>query len=140
MLNTAATASHKLLITWDESTHPLGHASMDATHAVFVHLVNSLANSDQTTFMKLFIELQEHTLVHFAAEEVLMTQSGFPAIAEHISEHRRVLGEMAQLAKRVQKGSLNFARAYVRERLPEWFALHLITMDQALVVHLQKQP
>ena len=140
MLDTATTASHKRLITWDEKSHPLGHESMDATHEEFVHLANALANSDKTTFMKLFIELQEHTQVHFSAEEVLMTQSGFPAIAEHISEHRRVLGEMAQLAKRVQKGSLNFARAYVQERLPEWFALHLITMDQALVVHLQKQP
>lgn len=112
---------------------------MDATHEVFVQLVNSLASAEKTGFIKLFSELHEHTMAHFAAEELLMKKSGFPAIGEHSSEHRRVLGEMKQLLKRVQQGSITFARAYVTERLPEWFALHLITMDQALVVHIQKQ-
>ena len=127
------------LIPWDEGQLCLGHDSMDATHEVFVKLVNSLANADKQRFIALFTELYEHTQAHFAAEDDLMKASGFASTDEHISEHRRVLGEMTQLLKRVQKGSLTFARAYVKERLPEWFALHLMSMDQALAVHLQKQ-
>ena len=137
MLNAINPVHKPSLIPWDK-TKQLGHESMDATHEVFVQLVNSLTTIEKTSFIKLFAELHEHTLAHFAAEELLMKKSGFTAIEEHISEHRRVQGEMAQLLKRVQKGSLTFARAYVKERLPEWFALHLITMDQALVVHLHR--
>lgn len=140
MLSSSTECTHDTaLIPWDEAQHGLGHDSMDATHEVFVQLVNSLANADKQRFISLFTELYEHTQAHFAAEDLLMKKSGFAALEEHMSEHRRVLGEMTQLLKRVQKGSLSFARAYVRERLPEWFALHLMSMDQALAVHLHKQ-
>lgn len=139
MLNNASnTQPDAALIPWDEAQHSLSHDSMDATHVVFVGLVNALASADKQTFIKLFTELYEHTQAHFAAEDELMKSSGFASTEEHISEHRRVLAEMTQLLKRVQKGSLTFARAYIKDRLPEWFALHLMSMDQALAVHLQK--
>jgi hemerythrin len=33
-----------------------------------------------------------------------MTESGFPAIAEHRDEHQRILGELEQFRKRVDMG------------------------------------
>jgi hypothetical protein len=38
--------------------------------------------------------------------------------------------------KRLDKGLVSFARAYVVEKLPAWFTLHSSTMDAALVAHL----
>ena len=67
-----------------------------------------------------------------------MDESRFPAIAEHKGEHQRVLSEMQQFYKRSKRGLTELGRSYIRERLPEWFNLHLQTMDMALVVHLQK--
>jgi len=127
------------VLPWDETRYGLGLESMDATHREFAALVNRLAEAGSGEFGVLFAELIEHTRAHFAAESVLMEASGFPARAEHEGEHARVLGEMEQIGRRVQRGVLAFGRAYVRERLPEWFALHLASMDAALTVHLARQ-
>ncbi len=87
-------------------------------------------------FPGLFQHLFEHTELHFAMEDQLMRDSRFPAEAEHTGEHLRVLGEFKQFKSRVDKGMLAFGRSFVRERLPQWFQLHVSTMDSALAAHI----
>ena len=115
----------------------LGVPAMDRTHREFVDLVNSMAAAANATFAYLYPELVNHTRAHFANEEVLMQQSGFPAIKEHTDEHARVRGEMDGFGLRVGSGRIALARAYVVEQLPAWFALHAVTMDSALAAHLK---
>jgi hemerythrin len=67
----------------------------------------------------------------------MMEESGFAAISEHISDHQRVLGELTRFGKRIAAGSTAMARAYIREQLPQWFEIHLQTMDSALAAHLK---
>ena len=67
-----------------------------------------------------------------------MRESGFPAAGEHKDEHARVLGEMDRFAGRPGGARLRLARAYVREQIPAWFALHASTMDSALAAHLSR--
>jgi hemerythrin len=67
-----------------------------------------------------------------------MEQSKFPAMGEHKADHQRILGELAQFKKRLDKGLVSFARAYAVEKLPNWFTLHVMTMDSALVAHLNR--
>ena len=133
------TTDERQLLPWDEARFVLGREEMDTTHREFVDLLNRLAAADGAEFMGLFVELAQHTRNHFAAESVRMVASGFPARAEHEGEHDRVLGEVEQIGRRVERGNLAFGRAYVRERLPEWFTLHLATMDAALAAHLASQ-
>ena len=128
------------LIAWDSGRFRLGYDAMDATHSEFATLVNRLDGADSQQFAGLFDELLEHTGDHFMREEAMMLASGFPALAEHRDEHRRVLGELRQMANRVSAGRVAMARGYLRERLPEWFALHAATMDSALAAHLRQQP
>ena len=116
----------------------LGVKSMDGTHREFAALVNALALAQGCDFVHLFTTLVDHTERHFAREKELMEQSGFPAIREHLDEHERILGELNQCKRKVCKGSLPFAKAYVKDRLPEWFHLHLATMDSALAAHLKQ--
>lgn len=111
---------------------------MDETHREFLGLLNLLAEAKGHDFEKLFLRLFEHTEQHFAREQELMEESGFPAIAEHLDEHKRILGELNQYRRKVTKGATGFARAYVKDRLPEWFRLHLSTMDSALAAHLKQ--
>jgi hemerythrin-like metal-binding protein len=117
-------------------TFRLGHPSMDATHQEFLDQVNRLNACSAEDFADLFLSLLEHTKAHFAAENTWMDQSGFPAASEHQGEHARVLGEMTRFAQRPHPRGIRLARAYVREQLPGWFKLHLITMDSALAAHL----
>lgn len=116
----------------------LGHADIDGVHAEFIALANAAAAADAAGFPAAFAQLVAHTTEHFAGEEAMMAQSAYPATDEHRGEHGRVLAEMRQLDQRAQAGRTMMARAYVKERLPDWFALHTATMDSALVAHLAK--
>lgn len=126
------------MAAWDETRHALGVDEMDATHQAFIGLVSALGEADDAAFKTLFAELLDHCRSHFAAEDALMRSSRFAATGEHIGEHQRVLAELRAFNRSVQGGRLMVARAYVRENMPEWFDLHLSTMDAALAAHLRK--
>lgn len=108
---------------------------MDEAHYEFIDQLNQLADASGHDFDHKFLALVEHVTNHFADEKALMEASGFPAITEHVDEHQRILGELNQLKRKVTKGAKKLARAYIKERLPEWFHLHLATMDSALAAH-----
>jgi len=127
-----------LLIESIGEHHCLGVPDMDETHREFVALVNRLGESGKAVFMPRFRELVRHTEEHFSAENALMQESGFPAMREHMDEHRQVLGDLQRMLGRVEAGSTALARAYVSEQLPAWFRLHVITMDSALAAHLKQ--
>jgi hemerythrin len=125
-------------LVWDEDKHALGVAEMDATHQEFVDQALALERASDADFPALFAALVEHTHRHFDHESELMRRCRFPAIEEHEAEHRRILGEMYYLSRRVADGRLAMARAYV-EGVPIWFANHLATMDAALAACLRRQ-
>ncbi|AMK79018.1 MULTISPECIES: bacteriohemerythrin [Methylomonas] len=122
-----------------ETTIPLsvGYDLIDNDHGIFIDLVNQLDKANNTDFPGLFKQLYEHTEEHFESENRLMAQFGFPAETEHKGEHQRVLGEFKQFKTRIDKGLITFGRSFVRERLPQWFVLHITTMDSALSAHIK---
>jgi hemerythrin len=120
-----------------DSRFLLGVPAMDRSHREMVDLVNRMADSTDAAFAYLFPDLVSHTRAHFATEEVLMKESRFAATDEHKAEHLRVLGELDAFERRLSAGRIALARAYVKERLPEWTTLHIATMDSALAAHLK---
>lgn len=126
------------LIEDDDYLH-LGIPDMDVVHAEFATLVNRLAEAEGEAFAALFPELLVHTRAHFAAEEDLMRRTRFPGRQEHLAEHGRVLGEMERFAERLAAGKTMFARAYIEDRIPDWFALHTQTLDYTLAVYLKSK-
>ena len=121
---------------WDESRHSLGLEEMDATHREFVALVHALQTADHENFVFLFQKLVEHTRLHFVEEGRLMRLYKFAAIGEHEGEHHRVYGDLLQFSRNVRNGRIALARAYVKDGLSEWFALHVGSMDSALAAHI----
>jgi hemerythrin-like metal-binding protein len=111
--------------------------AIDAVHAEFAVLVNRLAEAVPEDFAALFPELLTHTRAHFAMEEALMRRTDFPGREEHLAEHGRVLGEMERFAERLAAGKTIFARAYIEDRIPDWFALHTQTHDYVLATFLK---
>ncbi|WP_295455870.1 hemerythrin family protein [uncultured Thiodictyon sp.] len=128
-----------LLIDDFKTRFLLGVPAMDRTHREFVDLVNNLGEAGAAVFAYLYPDLVNHTHAHFANEDMLMRETGFPAIKEHRDEHARVLGEMDGFRLRVNSGRIALARAYVTEQLPAWFAQHALTMDSALAAHVKAQ-
>lgn len=127
-----------MLVEHDEVVQ-LGFDAMDLKHNEFADILNRLEQADKEEYPVLFRKLLEHTEHHFEEENRLMEQTGFPAITEHKGEHQRVLGELKQFGKRVDRGMVKLGREFVRERLLGWFLLHLTTMDAALAAHAKKR-
>lgn len=115
----------------------LGVPAMDRTHREMADLVNRMAECSNASFAYLYPDLVSHTQAHFAAEEVLMRDTRFPATAEHTGEHTRVLGELDAFGQRLARGRIAMARAYVTDQFPAWFAVHLATMDSALAAYVR---
>ena len=114
----------------------VGYELIDRVHDEFIALLNQLDSASNADFPVLFKQLHEHTEQHFDRENQLMMQFAYPGEIEHKGEHQRVLGEFRQFRTRVNKGMITFGRSFVRERLPQWFGLHVTTMDSALVAHI----
>ena len=125
------------LIDGFEQRYLLGVDEMDGNHRTFAKLVNQLGKAGKEEFMVLFSELLTHTREHFSQEDQWMEASGFPALREHRDEHLRILGELDRFAQRVATGSIFMGRSYVTQQLPQWFDLHIKTMDSALASHLK---
>lgn len=117
----------------------LDFAPLDNDHAEFVQLVDKLSSAEKSEFVQIFSELCAHTEAHFQREEALMKLSRFPAEKEHLSDHRRVLGELHRFRVKVTAGRTMLARAYVSDSLPGWLKLHVDNMDAALVAHVKGQ-
>ncbi len=121
---------------WAEGGYALNLESMDGNHREFVQLARRLAAADDAEFPALFQSLVDHTRLHFAEEGRLMRLHGFPALGEHEGEHHRVFGDLLQFNRQIKRGRIALPRAYVKNGLPEWFELHLRTMDAALARHI----
>jgi hemerythrin len=117
----------------------VGYALIDDDHHEFILLLNQLDLANNADFPALFQQLQLHTEQHFERENQLMQQSDYPGEQEHRGEHQRVLGDFKQFKTRVDKGMITFGRSFVRERLPQWFGLHVPMMDSALALYLNTQ-
>lgn len=75
-------------------------------------------------------DLLRHTRVHFADEEQLMRDVGFPAYPIHQAEHERVLAEMAaQVDSWRRERDLEALGGWIRTDVPEWFVGHIASMD-----------
>jgi len=129
-------ATHPLL-TWSDERLGLGVPVMDGYHHEFLAIMSALTTMPDGVFTTLFSELVRHTHEHFTQEEQLMHATEFSAKHEHIAEHKRVLGDLESLLVRVKRGRMKMAREFVKNAMPEWFALHLATMDSALAAHLK---
>lgn len=117
----------------------VGYDLIDKDHDEFISLLNELNSATNANFPALFQQLYEQTEQHFERENRMMKQFSFPGETEHKSEHQRVLGEFKQFKTRVDKGLIAFGRSFIKDRLPQWFGLHVTTMDSALVAHINTQ-
>ncbi|MDD5159521.1 MAG: hemerythrin family protein [Sulfuricurvum sp.] len=110
----------------------VGVDSIDKRHEEFYTLYDILKNSADSEFLEAFDAVILHTQGHFAEEEADMEGIVYPNKAEHKQEHQKALEEMNYFREKVSSGKLMFAKAYVKDRLGDWFRNHLLNMDSDL--------
>jgi len=108
---------------------------MNAVHAEEVELLNRIevlldTGAPESELSSALETLFEHTCEHFANEERLMREIGFPAYDMHKSEHDRVLNafQLTMMDWRTKKDNA-IIREYICTETPQWLQQHIATMD-----------
>ncbi|XPV69867.1 MAG: bacteriohemerythrin [Halarcobacter sp.] len=129
----------KKLKEFNKEKHLLNYEKMDDLHKEFLDIYNSVdLNSIESIITKSY-ELFEQSKRHFNDEEILMEQHNYSTMKEHKDEHSKVLAEMDYFIKNSQSMfGKKMLKAYYVEKLPDWFDLHLLSMDSDLASFLKK--
>lgn len=114
------------VIRWGEPLL-LGVGFVDQDHCEAVELINRLAAAVPAERLDLARTFLDHCIGHFAREEELMAKTQFFALEPHRDEHRRVLGELAEVVRSLEAGEP--CDEYFAVDLPQWFLEHRATMD-----------
>ncbi len=123
---------------FDQNTHSLDFLEMDNTHKEFVDIYNSLEDTSPASYKNVMVKLFVHTKVHFRIEEENMLEHNYPRKKEHMDEHKKVLAEMEYFIQKADtKMGAMFLKSYYKEKLPDWFNLHLVSMDSDLASYLK---
>jgi hemerythrin len=108
---------------------------MNHDHAEFVELREALLSmlarkASPAEVDALLDRLLEHTRSHFAEENRLMQETGFPPYPMHKGEHDRVLDDMESRIARWKQGRDTKALSdWLEVGLVDWFVSHVSTMD-----------
>lgn len=97
--------------------------------------------SDRQPLAEACREFLQHSREHFAREEVIMREAGFPPYGIHKSEHDRVIAWLEALLQAVESGNdITAVSAAVSHDIPDWFIRHIRSMDSATAAWVVAHP
>jgi len=122
-----------LLLLWNHACN-VGVQAMDDQHAIMMDTMNELrlvliGGGKRVQEDELLNRLIEFTRMHFFSEERLMEQYGFPGLAEHRTEHQRLLAQLQASVTRLQHREAVHMDDFLCF-LHDWFIDHVAGLDQ----------
>jgi hemerythrin len=133
--------SEMAFFNWNES-YSVHVAEIDGQHKHLLGMLNALheimgRGGDPQEVIKLAEDLLEYTEYHFAAEEKLMAQAGYPGLAEHREKHRAMTGETRRLLGAAHKGGATVSMQLMHF-LKGWLAKHIGETDRDYMPDMQR--
>ncbi len=130
------------LIVWTEA-YSVGVADLDSQHSRLIELVNELHGAMVRGAANQVIDgvldrLIEYTKTHFAAEERLMRNAGYPDFAAHKALHDCFAVEAANLRAGFRAGKVGIS-IEVLQFLRGWLIQHIATRDKDVSRHLAQR-
>jgi len=107
---------------------------MDDQHKKLFKLMSELnaamtAGKSQTVMGPLLASLLDYTRYHFAAEEALLSQAGYPPIVAHRGLHRDLTKEVEDYIRRFNDGEIALSVGLM-DFLQDWLKDHIQKEDQ----------
>ncbi|MDR3572457.1 MAG: bacteriohemerythrin [Anaerolineaceae bacterium] len=126
--------------SWDES-YSVGIRQFDEHHKQLVSLVNQLYDAmldgkGGQELHKTLDSLFEYTVFHFASEEKLLLQHGYPDYQKHFSQHSALKSKVIDYRSKVEKGQVGTS-VQVANFLKEWLVNHIQVEDKKYRSFLQ---
>jgi hemerythrin len=120
----------------------LGHEAMDHEHHLQIALVSALIDSIEQArpwmARKLADQLERHSEVHFASEEMLMVSSRYGERDVHAAEHRTLLQAIREIEGALDREEADLAVAFGVE-LKAGLAGHIAGADARVAAHVGAQ-
>jgi hemerythrin-like metal-binding protein len=123
------------VIEWDSSLS-VGIQEIDVHHNVLIKLHNKLVKdlSDPATFLggknfsDILLTLEDYAKTHFAYEEKLFKQYGYPEAASHEVEHKMFFEKVQGF--RARSKELQFSVACeIAHFIQDWILHHILVVD-----------
>ena len=123
-------------IVFDESLHT-GNELIDTQHQELIDRVNKLSDSIATVKEKRMAVqtldfLMDYTVFHFAAEEKLQEESGYPELESHKAQHASFVKAVDELKEMLEEeeGPTDAFVAAVNKNVVDWLVNHIQGCDK----------
>ena len=128
-------------INWTEE-FTTGIESIDDQHSHLVDLVNKFEEAGRRgkgsrVMSEILNDLVGYTQEHFAHEEKIMEECGFPGLKEHTACHRQLLQKIERFQHEFSAEGRRVTTD-VRELLGFWVRSHILQDDMAYAKHLEQ--
>ena len=130
------------LITWTEAAFGTKVTIADEQHKVIFDMLNDLNDAvpagNRAAIGTKLDALVNYVVDHFAEEERLMTETGYPDYAAHKVEHTKLLETCGGVAAKFHAGELEITQettAFVKD----WLVSHIPNVDKRYGPHLNSK-
>lgn len=127
-------------VSWRDDLS-VGIEAIDNDHKNLLHLINNLQTAvyyptGEAFERQALDELVDYTKHHFAREEQLMQENGYPDYAEHKKEHEAMIGKVGGFLEAYEKDRENTIDELTKF-LKTWLIDHIEGTDQKYAPFLQ---
>lgn len=121
------------IFAWKEE-YSVNVKEIDKQHQQLVTMVNELHEAmvqqkGKDALGTILAKLITYTATHFAAEEKLMRDNGYPDFAEHKAKHEKMVAKVLALQNDYKAGKITLTHE-VSKFLQDWLNKHILGTDK----------
>lgn len=121
-------------IEWKD-IYKIGHAQIDTEHQHLFRLAQKLLEAQERINQQaVAMEFYKYTREHFAHEEDLMRNIGYPSSQEHIAWHNRLISRLNEISGSIAKEKIN--RGDLEAFMNDWLVTHIAQEDARLAQYV----
>jgi hemerythrin len=125
------------------SEYSVGVLRMDMQHKKLIQFLNDLYEALQEgrgrdTLREVLNGLVLYTKTHFAEEEKIMQQYGFPGFEEHSKKHDGMTLKVLEIQKKFNAGEISNP-IQITNFLKDWLKKHIMGTDKQYGVYLNQK-
>jgi hemerythrin len=134
----------RIRITWDRNLET-GNDEIDGQHRELFHRIDKLLAASRERRSREEVAqtltfLGDYVVQHFAAEERMMAEAGYPELEPHRAEHARFVQEFGILYREFKaEGPTTLFVIRVGNRVTGWLREHIYRTDRSFVEYLKSR-
>jgi hemerythrin-like metal-binding protein len=127
-------------IAW-KPAYEVGVPEIDEQHKILLSYVNKLEEAkglenNEKVIRETIVNVVNYTKTHFADEEKLMREAGYPLAGQHQALHAGIINQVVSILEKL-KTQQSVAVDELLHFLRDWFINHVIEHDKQISLFIQ---